>query len=67
MFDLGYTAAAQGENSSWCEQFGPECVAGYDAYWERMLHLPMDESDQGETGSTAIENTLWNEESYDRE
>jgi len=35
LYDLGYTAAANGENRMWCAQYGLECLLGYDAYWER--------------------------------
>jgi hypothetical protein len=33
-FNLGYEAAGYGEKRSWCEAYGAECCAGWDAYWE---------------------------------
>ncbi len=34
MFELGWQAAGHGERREWCLQYGPQCVAGYDAYWD---------------------------------
>lgn len=36
MYELGYSAALAGEGRKWCEQYGKDCLAGFDAYWDEV-------------------------------